>query len=227
MRKTPYQVMPPLSAPQSAALKASIRADGIQTPIDVDEAGHILDGHQRLAIATQLGMDCPRRIVRGLSAEQKRHYALTVNLMRRQLDTATWGMLFKQLLEARGVKRGSGSRNDKQPTCATIAQVAKEVGVSRRTAQYRLKQTEQTARPSRRQTPRPAARGQKKPTPLMTPDREGTEVDQMMHLRAPIAVPTSWRVELGRALRCALNDASIEEIVVHVANVLQVDIVAK
>jgi hypothetical protein len=191
----PYQVMPPLSTQQSDALKASIQADGIRIPIDVDEAGVILDGHQRLAIAMDLGIDCPRRTVSGLSATQKRHYALTVNLMRRQVDSATWGMLFQQLLDARGIKRGRGKINQYTRGSATVAEAAKQVGVSPRTARDRLKKAEQSTMSRQRST--------------------------------PISVSVSWRVGLERALRAALNSAEIDEIIVHVANVLQVDIVAK
>jgi transposase-like protein len=216
----PYQVMPPLSAQQSDVLKASIQADGIRVPIDVDEAGVILDGHQRLAIATDLGIECPRRTVSGLSATQKRHYALTVNLMRRQLDGATWGTLFKQLLEARGIKRGQGSRNDRQPTSLTMSEVAKEVGVPASTARRRLKKAEQSTTPLPRPAPPHAARVQKKPAHKMVDP-------QPPMMTAPISAPVSWRVALERALRVALNSAEIDEIIVHVANVLQVDIVAK
>jgi hypothetical protein len=209
----PYQVMPPLSTQQSEALKASILADGIRVPIDVDEAGIILDGHQRLAIATELEIDCPRRTVSGLSAKEKRHYALTVNLMRRQLDGATWGTLFKQLLEARGVKRGQASSAAKRHSkSATLADLAAEVGVPERTARRRLTKAAQSTTPQRRPTQTHAARVQKKPALMMT---------------TPISVPVSWRVRLEDALRAALNSAEIDEIIVHVANVLQVDIVAK
>ena len=49
-----------------------------------------------------------------------------------------WGKMFKQLCKARGVKLGRGQRNDRN-TSATIAEVAKELGVSERTARNRVK----------------------------------------------------------------------------------------
>ncbi len=42
-----YQVMPSMPPEQFAALKADIAERGVLVPIDVDEDGHILDGHHR------------------------------------------------------------------------------------------------------------------------------------------------------------------------------------
>lgn len=81
----PYQVMPPLSADEYEALRADIAEHGVRVPVDVDEHGAVLDGHHRVSIAAQLGVDCPTRIVDGLSEDSKRGHALAVNLARRQL----------------------------------------------------------------------------------------------------------------------------------------------
>ena len=40
-----YQVMPNMPPEQFDALKADIAERGVLVPIDVDEHGHILDGH--------------------------------------------------------------------------------------------------------------------------------------------------------------------------------------
>jgi hypothetical protein len=81
----PYQLLPPLSEDEYAALREDIRGAGVRVPIDVDEDGNILDGHHRKAIADELGVECPERIVRGLPDFAKVDYALTVNLTRRHL----------------------------------------------------------------------------------------------------------------------------------------------
>src|SRR5690606_12593708 len=52
----------------------------------VDENGVILDGHHRAWITADLGIDCPRRTVAGLSEEQKRTHAVAVNVHRRSLS---------------------------------------------------------------------------------------------------------------------------------------------
>lgn len=84
---TPYQLLPPLSADEYAALLASIAAEGIRVPIQVDEHGQILDGHHRAAIAAELGIDCPRVVVSNLDTETaKRTVALSLNLSRRHLN---------------------------------------------------------------------------------------------------------------------------------------------
>jgi ParB-like chromosome segregation protein Spo0J len=82
----PYQVMPPLSAEEYAALHADIAEHGVRVPVDVDENGTVLDGHHRQAIAAELGVDCPTRVVAGLTDDGKRLHAFAVNLQRRTLD---------------------------------------------------------------------------------------------------------------------------------------------
>jgi ParB family chromosome partitioning protein len=54
-----YQVFAPLSAAEQQALRDDIAARGIQVPIDVDQDGRVLDGHNRVAIAKALGITCP------------------------------------------------------------------------------------------------------------------------------------------------------------------------
>lgn len=81
-----YQVMPPLSKEEYAALKADIADNGIRVPVDVDETGTVLDGHHRQQLAAELGIECPTRVVADLSEEDKRHHALAVNTARRTLN---------------------------------------------------------------------------------------------------------------------------------------------
>lgn len=82
---TPYQLLPRLTDEEYEALKADIAENGVRVPIDVDENGVILDGHHRAWITADLGIDCPRRTVAGLSEEQKRTHAVAVNVHRRSL----------------------------------------------------------------------------------------------------------------------------------------------
>jgi len=81
-----YQVMPRHSPEQYEALKADIKAHGVLEDVDVDEEGETLDGFTREQICNELGIVCPKRVVRGLQTEeQKRDYAWRVNLLRRHL----------------------------------------------------------------------------------------------------------------------------------------------
>lgn len=132
----PYQLLPPLTDDERAALHADIEARGVLVPVELDETGAILDGHNRAEIAAELGIEYPTIVRAGWTEEQKREHVLKLNLARRHLDPHRWGSAFRQLLEQRGVAVGQGARNDQ--TSATVAEVAAELGVSERTARSRL-----------------------------------------------------------------------------------------
>ena len=80
-----YQVMPPLSTEEYAALKADIAANGVRVPITLDQHGNVIDGHHRKQIADELGVHCPRVICDYADPEQVRELAFTLNLARRHL----------------------------------------------------------------------------------------------------------------------------------------------
>ncbi len=133
-----YQLLPPLRPDEYGSLEADIKARGVLIPVEVDEDGNILDGHHRAEIANRLGISFETVVRRFETAQEKTEHVLKVNLCRRQLDPAQWGQAFRKLLDAMGLKTGRGARNDQ--TSATIAEVAAELGVCPRTAEYRLSQ---------------------------------------------------------------------------------------
>ena len=47
----PWQVMPPLTEDEYAALREDIAANGVTVPVIVDQHGVIIDGHHRQKIA--------------------------------------------------------------------------------------------------------------------------------------------------------------------------------
>jgi N6-adenosine-specific RNA methylase IME4 len=136
--------MPPHTPEERVALREDIAAHGVMVAIEVDEEGATLDGNLRAAIADELGLDCPRHVVRGLNAAEKRERAIKLNLLRRQLGPIGWARLFRQLAGERGVRLGQGQRNDR--TSARVADVALELGVPYRTARNRLKLAEDVER---------------------------------------------------------------------------------
>ena len=71
-----------------AALKADIAKRGVVTPIDIDEEGNILDGHNRYRAWRELHKnEAPPIIVReGLSEAEKTAFARRQNLLRRHLS---------------------------------------------------------------------------------------------------------------------------------------------
>src|SRR4051812_30734819 len=103
-----YQLLPPLRTEEREALRADIARRGVLEPAEKDEQENILDGHNRAAIAEELGIDYPV-VVRPFASEaDKREHVIKINLARRQLDPLRWGQAFKMLLVERGIGYGQG-----------------------------------------------------------------------------------------------------------------------
>jgi ParB-like chromosome segregation protein Spo0J len=81
----PYQLLPPLTAEELAALRDDIAANGVMVPIIVDQHGVIIDGHHRQHIAAELGIPCPKVVREFATDEERREFALGLNLKRRHL----------------------------------------------------------------------------------------------------------------------------------------------
>ncbi len=100
MNEAPYQLLPPLSPDDYAALKESIQREGVLIPIEVDESGTIIDGHHRVKICHELGIkDYPKTVVSGLDDFEKKSRARQLNIARRHLTTALKRILIQQQLE--------------------------------------------------------------------------------------------------------------------------------
>lgn len=133
-----YQLLPPLREVEYDALKRDIQERGLMVPVELDEEGAILDGHHRVAICTELGIDWRSGAVtrRGWTEAQKRLHVRKINILRRHLDKLTLGEQIEAIAAELGVKLEERARNDR--TGANVASVAVEAGVSKRTAQYAL-----------------------------------------------------------------------------------------
>jgi ParB-like chromosome segregation protein Spo0J len=83
-----YQVMPPLSAEEYAALRADIAERGVLVPVVRDQHGNLLDGHHRVQVAEELGIDYRVDVVQVHDDGQARTLARTYNLSRRHLSRA-------------------------------------------------------------------------------------------------------------------------------------------
>jgi N6-adenosine-specific RNA methylase IME4/ParB-like chromosome segregation protein Spo0J len=82
----PYQVLPPLSADDFAALKSDIATRGIMVPVEYDQDGNVIDGHHRVKACQELGIANWPRIVRSFKSESdKWTHARQLNLARRHL----------------------------------------------------------------------------------------------------------------------------------------------
>jgi len=81
-----YQVMPEMAQEEYEALKEDIAERGVMVPIEFDENGNVLDGHHRLKICVELGIeDYPKIIRTGMSEPEKWTHARKLNMVRRHL----------------------------------------------------------------------------------------------------------------------------------------------
>lgn len=119
-----YQVMPDLTPIEYEALKADIAERGVLVPVEVDENGAILDGHHRVRAWQELRSEgvnlakYPQTVRRGLTEEQKRNHARSLNVLRRHLSR-------EQRDDVMRAMRADG---------ATYQEIASSVGVSVDTA---------------------------------------------------------------------------------------------
>lgn len=87
MERPVYQLLPPLTDEEYAALKADIQERGVQVAVEFDEVGNVLDGHHRLRACQELGIeDFPRLVRRGMTEQEKRRHVRALNLNRRHLS---------------------------------------------------------------------------------------------------------------------------------------------
>ncbi|HXA30953.1 MAG TPA: ParB N-terminal domain-containing protein, partial [Acidimicrobiales bacterium] len=135
-----FQVLDDLDPDALAALRSDIEAHGVQVPIVVTTAGEVVDGHNRLAIATELGIECPSVRV-NLDDQAATEAALRLNLLRRHMGPVSWANAFRRLAEVRGVRLGVKGRQKND----TASLLARELGVAPRTAQRRLRLADKLA----------------------------------------------------------------------------------
>ena len=77
-------------------------ARGVMVPVELDEAGEVLDGHHRVRACAELGItEYPRIIRPGLTEDQKREHILALNLDRRHLTQEQRRTLIAELLKAK------------------------------------------------------------------------------------------------------------------------------
>jgi N6-adenosine-specific RNA methylase IME4 len=135
-----------MGAAAFAAFVADIEQRGVLVPLDVDRAGTVLDGHQRLRAALELGLESlPVRLVR---VEDALAYILLAALRRRDLEPAQRAALQLELLDYEqsrqaGKARSRANLRQSGVEVATLPpragklrdQLARAAAVSPRTAQ--------------------------------------------------------------------------------------------
>ena len=82
-----YQEFDPLTPEEFVALENDILERGVLVPIEFDDVGNVIDGHHRLQICEKHGItDYPSVTRTGLTDDQKRDHAQTLNMARRSLS---------------------------------------------------------------------------------------------------------------------------------------------
>ncbi len=133
-REHQYQLFDALRPEEYAALEKDILARGVMVPVEVDENGTILDGHNRVEIADKHGLKY-KTIVRKFKTEQeKRDHVRKLNLLRRQLTPHVWGKHIKDMLEERGIERGKRGPKSTDSNSPTMSEIAGELGIGASTA---------------------------------------------------------------------------------------------
>lgn len=82
----PFQLMPPLSAAELAALRADVAERGVVVPVVLDQYGRLLDGHHRRQVAADLGVECPSVVRHVADDDEAADLAVTLNAARRHLS---------------------------------------------------------------------------------------------------------------------------------------------
>lgn len=100
----PYQAVPPMADEKYQRLADDIKERGVIQPIITDEAGNILDGHHRAAIAEQVDLDESRKptfVVLGDLEDdrEKLARAIKTNLLGRDIDQGVKKEAVEQYIE--------------------------------------------------------------------------------------------------------------------------------
>jgi transcriptional regulator with XRE-family HTH domain len=113
-------ILPPLSSAEFEALKEDIKANGVLVPIVVDENDVILDGHHRYKIDN----NAPRRVIKGLSDEEKQAYTIRANMARRNLSPSQKQDLLKKQKQIAKQLREQDAKRWTQKAVAGVLGVA-------------------------------------------------------------------------------------------------------
>ncbi len=95
-------ILPPLTKEEYASLKESISSEkAVLVPISIDENDVVIEGHHRLMLAKEVGLDeVPVRLHSMLDPAEKQKLALTLNLARRNLNQEQKRELIAGLIKA-------------------------------------------------------------------------------------------------------------------------------
>ena len=97
----PDPILPPLPDAEYQALRDSIEEIGVQVPLLITSDGRIIDGHERLCVCLELGLDrYPMRILGGMTEAERRERAIRINAERRHLTRQQRRELLESVIRA-------------------------------------------------------------------------------------------------------------------------------
>ena len=131
------RLFPPLDEKSFQALVSDIKKHGQQEPV-YRYKGQILDGRNRLRACKKLGLEPWIEDLDPDECPDPYDLVMSENFHRRHLSPVESGRVLKAYLAAKGVKRGKGKVNQHTRASATVAEAAKTLGMSERTARSHL-----------------------------------------------------------------------------------------
>jgi ParB-like nuclease domain len=170
-------VMPPLAPDEQADLRESIRVRGVQDAVIVTDEDEVLDGHTRLSIAVELGLDdVPFDVRAGLTADEKRDLAEVLNLHRRHLSQKQKRDLIARRLKADPVKSDRSIAEAVKVSDKTVGSVRRDLE-RRAEFPHAAKRTDASGRKQAATKPKvaPVPSHSGGPAPVVPPDDEPDE----------------------------------------------------
>jgi hypothetical protein len=145
------ELLPPLTTDEFAALEGDIKTNGVRDAVIVDEAGNVLDGHNRLKVDP----DAPTRVLAGLSPGEKEAFIYRANLVRRNVSPS-------QKAEIRGRMKLTARRlREEDAKKWTLKRVGQVLGLDESTVSLWLGSTsnsQETSKPDARVKVTPRSR---------------------------------------------------------------------
>lgn len=181
----PYQVMPDTSKEVFDSLREDIKENGVEEPVHIDENGDVIDGHHRVEICDDLGIDgYPTKIHAGLSDQEKRDLAYKLNLQRRHLEAGEKQEIAKKYL----LEDWDGGESQKS--------VAQRLGVSEYTVSEAKKELEDGGKEfGAKSFPKSDKRRQVRDYIDGNPDASNREVEDAIEADVSYKTIGNWRNE--------------------------------
>jgi ParB-like chromosome segregation protein Spo0J len=206
----PFQVTPPLSEDELAALRASIESRGVVVPVVVDQHGRVLEGHHRKDIADDLEIDYPTVVRHVDNNEEAMDIAIELNAARRHLTQSQMrGLIYDEIerKQRQESNRALGERLGVSHPTVGLVRRAMENGVPRQNI------VDGYAKPAPR--PYPEVVNLSSDEEEVAPPGAVRVIDPATGLPRLIDDRTMWKPEFRRAFRQEVAERPVDEVADH------------